>query len=110
MFWAQSGPSIKVTTKIIGYNILFRRFLRVSLLARMSVLLVPYCNSPDNVEDDDEEGGDDEVVGADGPTAPEHDYPGHRSVRAAESLHFPHCCNKLERGGKKALRWMERVI
>ena len=38
------------------------------------------CNSPDNVEDDDEEGGDDEVVGADGPTTPEHDYPGHRSL------------------------------
>ena len=64
------------------------------------------------MEDDDEEGGDDEVVGADGPTAPEHDYPGHRSLsHPAESLHFPHCCcNKLERGGKKALRWMERVI
>ena len=34
-----------------------------------------------------------------------------QSVIPAESLHFPHCCcNKLERGGKKALRWMERVI
>ena len=55
------------------------------------------------MEDDDEEGGDDEVVGADGPTTPEHDYPGHRSVTPPESLRFPHCCcNKLERGGNRA--------